>query len=241
MSATHPTNDERFDRLVDGELSEAERSRLLAALDQEPDGWRRCALAFLEAQCWREGLGGLFRPAQPMATRETGPSSLTQKPGRSPAGRRWSLQSVAAMATGLVACFLLVMGATHYWDNGGNAGPSGGVTPANLAKGGPQSAPLMPGPSAYPDQSTPWQMVGLPTGNNNGTVVIPAKPRDRLDDQWMQNLPSAMPEKVRQALERTGHRVQQQREVIPVQMNDGRVLFVPVEQMDIQPAQHTVY
>ena len=46
------TDDAIFDRLVDGELSASERQQLLAALDTTDDGWRRCALAFLEAQTW---------------------------------------------------------------------------------------------------------------------------------------------------------------------------------------------
>ncbi len=46
-----------LDRLVDGELGVDERRELLAALDDEPGGWRRCALAFLEAQAWRWQLG----------------------------------------------------------------------------------------------------------------------------------------------------------------------------------------
>ena len=49
-------DDPRFDRLVDGELSEPERRELLAGLDSEPGGWRRCALAFLESQCWKQSL-----------------------------------------------------------------------------------------------------------------------------------------------------------------------------------------
>ena len=43
-----------LDRLVDGEVGEDERASLLRTLDREPDGWKRCALAFLEAQAWRE-------------------------------------------------------------------------------------------------------------------------------------------------------------------------------------------
>jgi hypothetical protein len=39
-----------IDRLIDGELDEHERRELLRRLDTTPDGWRRCALAFLEAQ-----------------------------------------------------------------------------------------------------------------------------------------------------------------------------------------------
>src|SRR5262245_40091078 len=42
-----------LDRLVDGELSQAQRRELIASLDDEPGGWRRCALAFLEAQNFR--------------------------------------------------------------------------------------------------------------------------------------------------------------------------------------------
>ncbi len=43
-----------LDRLVDGELPERERRELLLRLEKVPDGWRRCALAFLEAQTWRQ-------------------------------------------------------------------------------------------------------------------------------------------------------------------------------------------
>ena len=61
-----------LDRLVDGELNEAERASLLRAIDLQPDAWKRCALAFLEAQSWREaasaaGMGvGSRKAAEPM-------------------------------------------------------------------------------------------------------------------------------------------------------------------------------
>ena len=46
-----------LDRLVDGELAETERRKLLLSLDHQPSGWRQCALAFLEAQSWGDLLG----------------------------------------------------------------------------------------------------------------------------------------------------------------------------------------
>jgi hypothetical protein len=52
-----------LDRLVDGELEEVDRRDLLQRLEAEPDGWRRCALAFLEAQSWREALAPLVAAA----------------------------------------------------------------------------------------------------------------------------------------------------------------------------------
>ena len=60
-------DDIRFDRLVDGELSAEEYRTLLAALDDEPGGWRRCALAFLEAQSLGRELGVELVPAIEMS------------------------------------------------------------------------------------------------------------------------------------------------------------------------------
>lgn len=64
-----------LDRLADGELDEPSRMALLRALDRQPDGWKRCALAFLEAQAWREALPAVpvshpapLRPRSSLAT-----------------------------------------------------------------------------------------------------------------------------------------------------------------------------
>jgi hypothetical protein len=60
-------NEDRWiDRLVDGELSGDERRALLARLAAEPGGWRRCALAFLEAQAWREAFAPVASTAGPV-------------------------------------------------------------------------------------------------------------------------------------------------------------------------------
>ena len=88
-----PVDDRVLDRLVDGELPDIERRELLLRLNAEPEGWRRCALAFLEAQNWREAL-------DPLAGAAAGqPLILPNRPGRKP--RSW--QRIVAM-TGLAAC-----------------------------------------------------------------------------------------------------------------------------------------
>ncbi len=53
-------DDASIDRLVDGELPSDERRRLLLSLEAQPDGWRRCALAFVEAQVWRDQMRGVL-------------------------------------------------------------------------------------------------------------------------------------------------------------------------------------
>ena len=45
-----------IDRLVADDLDADARRALLLQLDAHPDGWRRCALAFLEDQAWRSAL-----------------------------------------------------------------------------------------------------------------------------------------------------------------------------------------
>lgn len=54
-----------FDRLADGELTNAERQELLASLDSRADGWRRCALALLEAQTWRRDFKSFVTQSSP--------------------------------------------------------------------------------------------------------------------------------------------------------------------------------
>src|SRR5262245_12355403 len=46
-----------IDRLATGDLDEHRRRELLNWLDERPTRWRRCGLAFLEAQTWNEALG----------------------------------------------------------------------------------------------------------------------------------------------------------------------------------------
>ncbi len=55
----------RLELLADGELDEESRRLLLDRLEKTSDGWRSCALAFLEAQCLRESLKKGILSAEP--------------------------------------------------------------------------------------------------------------------------------------------------------------------------------
>ena len=89
----------RLELLADGELDEDARRELLLRLDQTSDGWRRCACAFLENQCYREA----FRSApaaEPAGSGspQIGRNSLWKQVG--PAGR---FSSVSARHSSLRA------------------------------------------------------------------------------------------------------------------------------------------
>src|SRR5205814_739732 len=76
MNENKPLNEDiLLDRLVDGELSGNERRQLLESFDKRPEGWRRCALAFLEAQSWREEMGQVARGIASQTNEPKSPAS----------------------------------------------------------------------------------------------------------------------------------------------------------------------
>ena len=270
-----PLDDFRFDRLVDGELSEEDRRELLAGLDDEVGGWRRCALAFLEAQCWKQSLGELRRdrtksagfPGEQKNKQEdsclsrweaTGTRAVSSEkpvsqesvaqnalaPSPSSRARGVTMKTLLAMA----ACFLVA-----FWvgslvhSRRIEPSPMAGDTTAQIATRKTPAPARMEQPippqrglaNASPQGKTisPWRVVtvGSPGNAANGVspLRLPAVERETIDPQWLQNLPSAVPGDVVQALDRSGHQVRQQRELVPVRLQDGRQMVVPVDQVDV--------
>ena len=57
--------------------------------------------------------------------------------------------------------------------------------------------------------------------------------------QWLER-PSAVNALAVQALERRGHKVESQRQLVTVNLKDGRKLLLPVDQVDVHFA-HRIY
>lgn len=232
-------NDNHFDKLVDGELSEEERRDLLLQLENEPGGWRRCALAFLEAQCWKQSLGAWAGKTE---SAETTPTVQYKKPSRWP--------SRLGMGVAVAASFFAAMWIGSLWRdwNGRPTGtdavvgqfhdpfrskpPFQTILPEFMTEHNIAAAP--PPPPRPESEAEPWRVVTVssPDGQQGRTINLPARERDRLDERW-ENTPSAIPSDVMQALNRTGHQVKQQRELIPVSLQDGRQMVMPVDQVDV--------
>jgi hypothetical protein len=69
------TRQQWLDRLVDGELSSSDRGVLLRQLDASSDGWRACAMAFLEAQQWSQTFRSPLQTATACAIPSNGHAS----------------------------------------------------------------------------------------------------------------------------------------------------------------------
>ena len=82
-----PPSDDLIDRIVDGALTPAELRAAIDQVDRMPDGWKRCAAAFLEAQCWRESLRTMGEPARPQDAGQSLHFPITVPKARHAAGR----------------------------------------------------------------------------------------------------------------------------------------------------------
>jgi hypothetical protein len=229
-------DDTRFDRLVDDEMSEEERRQLLGQLDDEPGGWRRCALAFLESQCWKQAFGRMAddrdEVRKPMAT---------ISPPQSPWMGR--LRLVSAMAASFLVALWLGSVAHQAWQgHPGDPGTMGSIAtklevPHAVPSPQPPDSRLAVVSQRRQSASNPWQLVTVSAPSEGSRprplMRVPAIERNNVDEQWLRSMPSAIPDNVLQALARTGHQVQQRREMLPVPLNDGRHLVVPVDQVDV--------
>ena len=93
--------DQLLDRLVAGDLPDPKRRDFLLHLESEPGGWRRCALAFLEAQTWREAFAPMVAPVH----REVSVVIPNTSPVK-PSSRRGRMREIMMIASLLLA-FLL--------------------------------------------------------------------------------------------------------------------------------------
>ena len=100
MESANRIDQELLDRLVDGELDEPTRRRVIAALQREAGGWERCALSFLEAQAFQEAIRDCYAGAELHQAGKSAP-----RPARANRTLNWS--SVIAIAACLVIAFSL--------------------------------------------------------------------------------------------------------------------------------------
>jgi hypothetical protein len=220
-------DDHRFDLLVDGELSAAERRQLLAGLDEEPGGWRRCALAFLEAQAWQQDLGAIRREPRPPAA----DVSPRQRPRR-----RAQPGSLAAIAASfLIALFLglLLREAWSVWSP--DSSRIAGGRPAERAPSADDVPDATPGPPE--ELPGPVRLVRLegpqgPDGRSQ-SILYPAVEQETLGEEWLEKSFVGLPEELQALFRRNGVRLHERRRLVPVRLRDGRRLVLPVSEVEL--------
>lgn len=224
-------DDITFDRLADGELSPSEYRRVLAALEQHPAAWRKCAEAFLQAQAWQREMKDVraaaeMKPANP-AHNEPAP--------RSTAANDWLRMLLVAAASFLLAFFA----AQQFWQAAGNRP----LPPAQPIAKVP-SEPVPPNPTNVATGNQPLGNVQLAVNRTGSAepqfVNVPVYDPEAATEMLRVSRP-ALPDDLVEALEADGHRVNRQRQLVPVQLEDGRQMIVPVEGYRIVPVNRPSY
>ena len=234
---------ELFDLLVDGELSEPERRELLLKVDRVPGGWRACAAAFLEAQCLKEACGAIG--GQRVADRA--PAAVARPRSRI---SRWVASGLTAMA--MAATFLVALGLGWMLRPGnGGAGPGpnlGQIAIVPAGNGGDQGAGGLPGAGrqlALQAGSEPWGTVRVSFPNAAGqperAISVPVTESDHMDESWFRPAPDTLPADFKAALERLGYQVRQERRLLPVPVEDGSRLVLPVDQVELHRVSKPAY
>jgi hypothetical protein len=220
-----------FDRLVDNELSESERRQLLELLDAQPEGWRRCALAFLESQSWRQEFSQLTRAPRQAADViwKTASNRLSRKPWT--ASIQW-----LAIAAGLLVAFVLG------WSQRERDVPTVGPAAASSQQVASTSAEA---PTASPKSASPSDALTLFVRDERGKmnpVHVPLVDANTLDKQLGVKFQTGMPDMIRNRLQDRGFNVQSRQRYAPLWFEkDGPPMIVPVEDTKIVPVSDRVY
>jgi len=222
---------EVLDRLVDGELKSSEYRRVLTALDASPDGWKQCALHFLEAQALRQEFQEFFtEPSSDGANADVkvhaaAPSrnSLVRRgqlasasPTRRSMSKSWqSFGSVAA----LIVAFML-----GWW------------IPGNTESIFPDNSPL----NNHPNQPTQNTQHQSPYGNLELAVGSPLKAEQQVNvpfypaDQYTSQAPQQIEQIVNQVATRGGL-VNRFHTLYPEELNENESVLVPLELISVDP------
>ena len=218
-----------FDRLVDGELPSAERSALLSSLDAQPDGWRRCALAFLEAQAWRQASVQLVLEANR-------PSEVTSSSLEHKDHSRNQLHWLVLAASVFIAFTLgLAFGDLPHPTPTATSGSSNSM----IAESAPQSESReLPRTFSPNDALTLW---ARDESGRAHPLRVPLVDAAALDRQLGSQFPSNMPANVRDQLHQRGYQVESKQRYAPLWLDNGRPLILPVEDAKIVPVSNAVY
>jgi len=229
LNADESELDRELDRLVDGELSPAAYREMLRRLEQLPDGWRRCALAFLQAQAWRHELSPASRmtlltelpPVQPRPS----DNSLAVLVAGSSTWRRRAGWAFAWAASLVVAIWVA------------RANREAAVAPRSISSPAlTTNKPAAPVPAlTAPDPSTWTVVVDRGWQTPDGDVALPLYSADAEQARRLLQPRSRLPQGWEHNLRATGRTVRRSLQYSTLQLPDGRDAVIPIEQFEIVP------
>lgn len=232
MNADGSELDRELDRLVDGELSPAAYCELLKHLEQVPGGWRRCALAFLQAQAWGHDLSPTNRltwTTERALARDRECDQPDDKPLAVPTVRCSAWMRRAGWATAWAASLIVAMWLGRVEEKA--AVPSRAPSPAVVVNPPTTGVPA----ATTPDTSTWTVVVDRGWQTSNGDVALPLYDADAEQARRYLQTRSRVPQDWEQRLRASGRSVRRSWQYSTLQLPDGRDAVIPIEQIEIVP------
>jgi hypothetical protein len=243
--------DNVVDQIVDGTLCPGDLRLALACLEREANGWKRCTLAFVEAQCWRDAFRALETPSVSVPLRQADSMRLAQATLNRPRARWWQ----GAAAAGIVAASFVLGWLSHVTRPSESAGPRLPVSSSpNLADGAVHKSPSEPvipasddpprpasaSPRFAADRSPPdpreivETVAQLQIGPEGSGATVPILAGPGINGEWLTSQPPPLSEYEQVLLHRRGYQVDQTRRLLIGTLDDGRRVSVPVDQVEIR-------
>jgi len=249
FNPTNPVDNDLVDRIVDGGLTPAELREAIDRLEHEHDGWKRCALAFMEAQCWRESFRALDDSSvSPSADPAVGlPAAKTLR-----SGRHWIRRSIAAaimagsFSLGWVSHLARLAPLANQPSTARlNAHPS---VPADTPRANrPDHAGEHQVAKSHLVSRRSVERASVPTVNEVIQAVarlhigpqstgadVPILAGPGINETWLKEQPPPVTEYGKVVLARQGYQVDQRRRFITTTLPDGRRVAVPIDQVQIR-------
>lgn len=215
-------DDRQLDRLVDGELSPEEYREVLSQLDQMPNGWRRCAHAFLESQALGQSLPMVMQTTPSCPQTELAPSAEKSSTHHGTASFR-RMETLAAMAASVAIAFGLGWYISGMENTTVDAPGPGGYAQNVPDPIGPPDAPV------HTVQKPQFVYVNQWDGNQGGGMPIPIDHNKQYDPKATWDASWGMSPEQLQKLKDSGQPFQTKNRLIPVSLENGERVVVPVQ------------
>lgn len=225
-----------LDRLVDDELSPAERAACIARAEREPAGWRDVALRFLEEQEFRRAC----RSLQSRTNDAVDPQrSLSGDPAIRPiaandrsTNRRAAWSRLAAACAAVAAMVWGVVAVTSSHRGESDAGRNMAIAPSpRVVRPSNTRAASVAQRSANSGTSQAQFVVMNPGGEPQQVMTLPVV--TATPDEWrrLASEQPKLPSEIREQIERQGLEVHERRTWWPVRLTDGRDGFLPIDEV----------
>ena len=241
------SDDETWDNVADAPMSPAQLAELVAACEQRPELWKRCALALLEEQTLRHSLQQMAReqmtcaPAKHSTLQANAPlpcpeplAAITHISGdRHPSSSGHTLfWNNLALAASLLIVFGIGWQASRRF--GGAAARSSDLPTFTAAD---QLAQSTPTPPRVPERTPLSEGVdgpGKPSYVTIDQAMIDQVNAETLASAMQSDWPQDLDPEYQQ-LRQAGYEVEAQKGLMPFWLHDGSSAVIPYQQIIVRP------